>query len=487
MYYHVVWESYAAEPLSNKKKLDEQGGKHFHLATSSGRRAYNFATLLACSNFRGSIELWLQIFYWATFNPARDLNTLTSIPVFDSITQDQTERKYVNILRVKLNLALVCRWWRDNTREFLYEDVRLRHGAETLADLFEQSRKNCPLALGHGKYVRKIALPFVRYRPAGPVHGWARKEVPRIIKCCPNLLVLSRYHRGQDEFFEPDQESSAPCTNEKLDSDIRHALAAVRCVEWNSGLMLNQHSPVAGPHMEWFAQTLEVLSLNEENYLWPPDVLQRTSVVRLPRVHTLRVGTLCTLGNVGRVHRYTLELPALRRLVLDSGETLTSLVNCGLRVWGLQVRALEIGLDRFMGLNTLLHLLKYCPNAETLHYSGFLVPPGRGDHEFRNLRLVGLHVSRSDEMGPIFGYHLIEAHFKYLLGEESMFPSIRKVELHGMEWATLVSNARFQYVLRLADVRGVDISCKNREADLALDGAKLKYGSRRLPDYFSRR
>ncbi|KAH8112545.1 hypothetical protein DFH11DRAFT_1744798 [Phellopilus nigrolimitatus] len=447
--------------------------KHFHLATSSGRRAYNFATLLACSNFRGSIELWLQIFYWATFNPARDLNTLTSIPVFDSITQDQAERKYVNILRVKLNLALVCRWWRDNTREFLYEDVRLRHGAETLADLFEQSRKNCPLALGHGTYVRKIALPFERSTP----HNQMLPEPPRAFPLPPRPRRV----------FEPDQESSAPCTNEKLDSDIRHALAAVRCVEWNSGLMLNQHSPVAGPRMKWFAQTLEVLSLNEENYLWPPDVLQRTSVVRLPRVHTLRVGTLCTLGNVGRVHRYTLELPALRRLVLDSGETLTSLVNCGLRVWGLQVRALEIGLDRFMGLNTLLHLLKYCPNAETLHYPGFLVPPGRSDHEFHNLRLVGLHASRSEEMGPIFGYHLIELHFKYLLGEESMFPSIRKVELHGMEWTTLVSNARFQYVLRLADVRGVDISCKNREADLALDGAKLKYGSRRLSDYFSRR
>ncbi|KAH8104915.1 hypothetical protein DFH11DRAFT_1328842 [Phellopilus nigrolimitatus] len=417
-------------------------------------------------------ELWLRILYWATFNPAREVNTLVAIPVFDSVTHHETEEQYANTLRVKLNLALVCKWWRDNTREFLYEDVHLRHEAESLANLFEQSKRDCPLSLGYGRYVRKIALPLVRNRPSGPVHGWARKEVPRIIKCCPNLLVLSRYHRDKINPFEP-QKHDAPSVYGDLDSDIRGVLSAIRRIDWNSGLMLNQHNLVAGPRVTWFAQSLEALSLSEEVFSRPPDVLQCTSVVRLPRVHTLRVGLTRISGDPRDIYRMTLELPALRRVVLDNASALMAVVDCCLSVWGPQVRVLEIGSDWFMTSSHLSHLSQYFPNVETLHYAGRYMLREPPDREFRKLRLIVWRASQ-DGCRDVTGDYDLEAGFSILLGEQSKFPSIRKIELHGPEWTTLVSDARFQNVLRLSYIRGVEISCKT-EAALALDEAKLKY------------
>ncbi|KAH8114816.1 hypothetical protein DFH11DRAFT_190187 [Phellopilus nigrolimitatus] len=421
---------------------------------------------------------------------------LVTIPVFDSITHHETGEQYANTLRDKRSLALVCKWWHDNTREFLYEDVCLRHGAETLADLFEQSKRDCPLSLGYGRYVRKISLPLVQYRPSDPVHVWARKEVTRVIKCCPNLLVLSRY-RDQVMLSGHDQESrseaSSPVTNEESGNDIHLDSAAIRRIDWDNGPKLDMPRTVAvAPCATWLAQSLEVLSLSGENYLWPPDVLERMSVVRLPRVHTLRVATLCAFGIRG-IYHYRMELPALRRIVLDRAEALYQLLDGCLRVWGPQVRAIEIGRNpRFLLSDYLSTLVKFCPNVETLHYPIFwakvlgwrslLEMP---DFRFRSLRLVGLHAFQNTNV-EFAGepWQQIEGHFNALLGEHSKFPSIQNIKLHGMEWATLVSDVRFQNVLRLADIRGAEISCENRTAALALEEAKFENHSKTLSDRY---
>ncbi|KAH8100173.1 hypothetical protein DFH11DRAFT_1673708, partial [Phellopilus nigrolimitatus] len=378
------------------------------------------------------------------------VNTLVTIPVFESNTRRETEEQYATNLRVKLNLAL---------------DVLLRHGAEALADLFERSRKNCPLSLGYGRYVRKISLPLVQNTPAGPVHGWARTEIPRIIKCCPNLLVLSRYHNSKMYYTEPEKISDSGAYGD-LNSDVRGVLSAVRRIDWDIGLVLNQHNLVAGAHTTWSAQSLEVISLSGGILLWP-DALKCTSVVRLPRVHTLRVDLIHLSGNPSNVHRMTLELPALCRVVFDNLFALTSIVDCYLRVWGPQVRVLEIGSDLFMTSSHLSHLSQYFPNVETLHYAGRYMLHEPPDCEFRKLRLIVWRASQ-DSWKDVTGG------FSTVLGEQSKFPSIRKIELHGPKWMTLVSDARFQDVLRLSYIRGVEISCKT-EAAVALDEAKLKY------------
>ncbi|KAH8104912.1 hypothetical protein DFH11DRAFT_1328652 [Phellopilus nigrolimitatus] len=83
----------------------------------------------------------------------------------------------------------------------------------------------------------------------------------------------------------------------------------------------------------------------------------------------------------------------------------------------------------------------------------------------------------------LFGesWQQIEGHFN-ILGELSKFPSIRNIELRGMEWVTLVSDVRFQNVLRLADIRGAEISCENPTAALALEEAKFEYLSGNVSD-----
>ncbi|KAH8096917.1 hypothetical protein DFH11DRAFT_1886884 [Phellopilus nigrolimitatus] len=141
------------------------------------------------------------------------------------------------------------------------------------------------------------------------------------------------------------------------------------------------------PCATWLAQSLEVLSLSGENYLWPPDVLERMSVAYIT----------------------IMELPALRRIVLDRAEALYQLLDGCLRVWGPQVRAIEIGRNpRFLLSDYLSTLVKFCPNVETLHYPIFwakvlgwrslLEMP---DFKFRSLRLTSEEPKSPAKIGQL--------------------------------------------------------------------------------------
>lgn len=109
------------------------------------------------------LEIWCRVFFWATFTPIRQASRDTpSIPLFDALTfkdSGSEQLTYSNALFIKCVLSLVSKRWQELSREFLFEDIRIRHGAASLADQLEASRDDSQGSLGLGRHVRRVVLP----------------------------------------------------------------------------------------------------------------------------------------------------------------------------------------------------------------------------------------------------------------------------------------------------------------------------------------
>ncbi|OCB87779.1 hypothetical protein A7U60_g5102 [Sanghuangporus baumii] len=474
-------------------------------------------------------EIWIRVFYWATYCTARDLCTLLQVPLFDGITYREDEAQDNEALQTKSTLALVCKQWKALSEQYLYEDLRIRHGKQMLADVLEASRAEDPRGLGKGRYVIRILLPNSLKKSAGYHHNrhWADEETSCIMDCCPNLLALCRYHpifsRDEDDDDSELKEERIPNTPTEIDgkdccSIHDPPLPSFQRLDWFNGEMRGgpwRPTICAVPSALWSAQQLEVLSLSGDNYFWGPSGLQSLSgrAILLPKVHTLRVGSRHAFG-VSGISDYTLVLPSLRRIILERGEALHHLIECVVAsarsAAPPDVTALEVGTPhwRFMRSDYISTLIRHYPTAETLHYPIFFARPLRwrrlrdnglsyGPHEtervFANIRHIGLHAEPNPEItypiqysnsdndkSDVIWSHLY-AHARALLGSssptllESRLPGIHSVTLHGQCWLPLVTDTRFHLILDLARTRGAEIVAQHPSVANVLQDVLLNY------------
>ncbi|KAH8113112.1 hypothetical protein DFH11DRAFT_1878684 [Phellopilus nigrolimitatus] len=168
------------------------------------------------------LEITVADFLLGHIRYCKRLRPLIAVSHFDSVMHAETEEQYAEVLRTKWTLAL--------------------HRVRALADLLEKSKRSCPRSLGYGNYVRKLSLPFVRDRTSGLV-GWAGKDVRRIIRCCPRLLV---------------------------NSDIDSAINPATIRSDNGVALTRQHKHVIAilPRVRRLSQALEVLSLGGATSRW---------------------------------------------------------------------------------------------------------------------------------------------------------------------------------------------------------------------------
>ncbi|EJD05545.1 uncharacterized protein FOMMEDRAFT_152870 [Fomitiporia mediterranea MF3/22] len=477
-------------------------------------------------------ELWARVFFWATFSSARDVSSLLTVPLFDGIAHREDDFQVRQALVTKLTLALVCRQWRALSEQYLYEDIWVRHGKQVLADTFESSKRDCSQDIGLGRHVKRIVLAQLQNNNPSQWHSrhWADEYTSRIVRCCPNLLALSRYYdisvKCDDDDDETMLEEGIQGLLERYENECCSIhdppLPTMRRLDWSNGTAVDPWRPTisAVPSSVWSAEQLEVLSLAGDNYFWAPTELQALSSggrghILLPNLHTLRVGSLYAFGVPG-VSNYMLVLPALRRIILDRGEALHRLIDCVVASSPASssaqsksspnvpnVKALEVGTPhwRFSRSDYISTFIRHYPTAESLHYPVFFARPLRwrrlrdnglsyGPVEqqrvFSSLRHVGLHAEPNPELtypernGDAIWAHL-HAHARSLLGStsptllESRLPCVNSITLHGLSWISLINDKRFYFILSLARARGAKIQADNPSVANALEETMLSY------------
>ncbi|KAH8119446.1 hypothetical protein DFH11DRAFT_1740158 [Phellopilus nigrolimitatus] len=201
-------------------------------------------------------------------------------------------------------------------------------------------------------------------------------------------------------------------------------------------------------------------------------------VVQLPDVHTLYIDNVVPF-DFNNDHSYKVELPALRRIVLKRPVVIDQRFESCLDEYGKQVREVEFEeslpskthYEPFPGLFS--KLMKICSNVEAVYFPVWkqaLDWCQVGEGLFPNLRLVKLYLF-TDTMAqtPAETWIRVEGYFNILMRQKN-FPSVKKIELHGIAWALLVYEMQWTFIR--ADRRGVEISCNNPVAASALEQAK---------------
>lgn len=420
-------------------------------------------------------ELWMRIFHWATYNPVRDLESICEIQPFESINAFETHLECEEAFVVKRALTLVCRRWRTMLREFLYEDIWVRHGCEALANALEASEKK------YGLYVRRLLLPVMQDKPFAMWDVAVVQSAKRILDCCPNVVVISRFHPYYVKAGAADEADLSSSDIPPFNASI--SLPSLLRVEWDNGNVFENLSRavVEAPDFVWNCESLQVLSIGGENFPWRPDVLQQMTVVHLPNLHTLRIRSLHAFGIPG-IRHYHMEVPAMRRIVLEKAEAMYSLVDGCLTRFGPQVLSVEVGKHvKFLRSDYISTILKYCPNLESLYFPIFWTKilrhkgSRRSTLSFPSVKTVGLHSVSYPDDTEARRWNQLRGHFDILVGRISKYPSLEQIVLHGNAWAAIVSNSMFINILRLVYSRDVNIICNSQEVSDILASKRKDY------------
>src|SRR6266478_7288273 len=95
------------------------------------------------------VELLLEIFQWAT--DSRYSNPVSSLH-FTPFQALGAEGEMAS-LKIKRNLSLVCRQWRQLTVQLLFQDLWIKHSAEGLRDTLQTIT---PEGNTYGDWVRPV-------------------------------------------------------------------------------------------------------------------------------------------------------------------------------------------------------------------------------------------------------------------------------------------------------------------------------------------
>lgn len=266
-------------------------------------------------------EIWRMIFDYATVVPRGSDCSLVQVALFSYIDVLITRTNAYNsspfdlsvlsngysaFLRslsdnhlTKQTICLVSRKWRAIAQELIFEYLFLQDGFDwhALAEGLEASRgvDEAQGARGAGWYVKRLEICALQ---------WTEKSThsaARVIRCCPNLRVITIGIMGNPGNSLPQEVVNAvfhsPCA------------CSLRCIEWSSDL---------GPQTEMVFKSLPQAVNLESLFLCVQQPFEPNNAViglSLPKLHTFEIVSVEEdIRGVLKVMA-TWELPSLRRIV----------------------------------------------------------------------------------------------------------------------------------------------------------------------------
>lgn len=365
-------------------------------------------------------EIWLEVFRWAvTHASIEKFYTAKYLPF-------QTSHNYQVLdesLKVKAVVVRVCRQWRMLAEDMLYEDLRIRHGEQTLANVLESYEKL-------GRWVRRVELPYrntitTTVQPLRPL---------AILKCCPELEVLVRPDpvRSDDLRFEFPAEALPLTSLKRL--EWWNVDEAARSGGINSLDDVLNNSP-----------NLQYLSIGGQHWI----------TQFRPAHHLPSVTTLCLRWMNDRFIRQICRwsLPSLAHIIIDSSQG-NSVLGMLWETFGSQVQVMELGTHmRFYLEDHLTSMLENCPNLQQLNYHiHFTVPPALSVVH-SSLRSICLH-GQVNEMASDRGWVHLRLHFAFFSGPS--LPLLKRIVLYG-EWHAILTDDRFARMHRELHARNCDL------------------------------
>lgn len=444
-----------------------------------------FSTLCAAEAARKSSmlvlppELLSLIVEFATDNPTRHIDNIAELPVFEQISEDEGDDQRKEALRTKLALTLTSSFFRALMARLMYEDIWIRHGAKELLSVLQK-----PIEVGAkegerpktiGTFVKRISLCV-----KAPESAIANTQ--SILECCPNVRMLSR----KIPCGLTDEELSHLPNNIPVIEKLPCTLKMLRRIDWFNTLTKGVPARMRSPAFIWEQPSLKVLTLGADNFPYIPqnfdedehdedntdseESRSRNITINLPNVHTLRISAFDALGDPSEAETISksVHLPALRRLVVGSPAGFSPLLSGILGPYTTNITTVELGFHvRFYVIDGLQLALDTFPNIVTLHYPIFNTIAIRKNDETRRaypVRFIGLSAACKWASGPYepddessWRWMQLSEHFNSIAGDNTRFPHLKTIKLHGPEWQDFLNHSPFIRLLERITSKGIKI------------------------------
>jgi hypothetical protein len=377
------------------------------------------ATGMPCSQLPP--EIWIQIYRWAAHSASSDRYYATEYEPFHSAVGYDSDVLDKN-LRVKWALVRVCRQWKAMAMDLLYEDVRVKHGEQTLADALDSAGERA-----YGKWVRRVELPY-----ASTVATTSQHPISiAILERCPELQILVR---------PPPQRTTGLSFQSPA---LVPPLTSLKRLEWwstpdTTGGGINSLQDVLS-----CTPNLQYLSLGGKLPTGQPQ-----PGCHLPALTTLSVRLLNDLF-IEQICRW--NLPALANVIVDNpqGSTLHW------KIWetfGSQLRVVELGTNlQFYRRDHITPILFNCPDlVEMNYYINFTMAP-QPSLTHSSLRCVRLHGNVCIHGND---WKFLDEHLAFFSG--SSLPALKRIVLYG-EWDPILTSDRFIQAHHALDIRGCNL------------------------------
>lgn len=436
-------------------------------------------------------EILSQILHFATTSPLREdfgpnnFEEAWSPPVFSDTAELAIQRQLDDALAIKRAFSSVNRSFNSVMEEYLYEDLRVRHGSDELARILENSSVagDDDEAKGFktiGERTRRICLYPADDSSADIWGGTVNKNAYRILRCCPNVEILIRVYENQrkDVPFVSGIKPSKDSISALLDADLYAKplpLRPLKRLQWltESSISDSRYTGQALPIPRSLCTNRNIQMLHLRGNCFPvvPSALHRVSTMQLsfPEVHTIRISSLDAAGGVSYGHkRYKLDFPSFNRLILDESTGLYSIFDGYLKTLVSQVQTIDLGCHnsfikgKFMG--TILEKLQ---NATTLSFYPCSTALLTGTNELSPWVSGVEHILMSAQVpndilsaGEIFNYVrepwiLLSGHIQHFCAQDTRFPKLKVVTFCGPEWETFVSDSRFEELVAALEKQSI--------------------------------
>lgn len=414
-------------------------------------------------------ELLVHIFELATDNPIRNIDLFVDLPPFESAASSDIEDRCDEALRVKYAIATACRGFRDLISEFFYEDIRVRYGSKTLADMLE-TRVTGKSALVGSLVKRAVLFPDGSENESGSQS--ITRDTRSILLCCSNLRAIFR-----PRLNVPRSTGDTIVDGQPITLATVFPFEHLQRVDWTSSPCDDPPLIAQVPQSVWSSQNLRTLSVGINEWKRFSGMQETETTEIFSHITTLRVRSLDAFGVSGQ-RLFTMTLPKLRRIVLDQPDSMYALFS--IYQYGSQIRTLEFGDHTgFRQHDYISVMLVYCPNSTDLYIPIFSMHPTRmnapGSHatSYPIEHLCLSAVDRSERKMPEdTKWAHLQAHFDSFCGPQSRFDKIQKVTLFGIEWRTLIKDSRVRDFLATLLSKGISLESNDQMICRYLQPAK---------------
>ena len=385
-------------------------------------------------------ELWLSIIRWATF-PQSTFAVSTFAPFVAFFERNGEDAQ---ALTVKYAVIQVCRLWRDLALGILYEDIRVRHGADALAEALGKTHGDRQL----GRCVRRLELPYYH---TGTATQKSSDIALQILQSCTGLETLVR------PFMQ------GPSDEVRFEFPIRsHPFPNLKRLEW----WHYNHATRSGginslTDVLHYSPNLQYLAVGGE--LWISSTNYTSHLLRLPVLTTLRIRRINFLF-IREICRW--QLPSLTNVIVEA--PLEIALETIWEVFGSRLCTVEFGRHLgFLLADQITLLLRGCPQVKQFHYFIYFTSAPPVFNQPCALQCICLH-SHPSHMFSDSG-QLPEQHFSFL--SQSSFPALRRIILYG-DWTNITPESYFKDFVKTMNSRGCLVE-HSRDTSSTYSGMQL--------------